>query len=267
MTTASACPPFFLQTKHIKVDQTLTKVWNVYADNADINDITTEMKTAFNTPEFRQFYSWQEFNSLTNRQQTTVLQLNNKFATEYRSLLIKGFKNILSSDTLIWEDNITIVLINNDNDHDSNNWIFNDDTEDIAMHDASIHDRFHLGHNLKATTISDYIQKCFKSGDSTDLFDLVYPPILGTREVLVRHRHIPEALDLIKTIHVELCQKMNHKAILLAYKLRYTTASNNHYRPMAAIQYTVHHHKCSWTTANYRLRPATPHTHKVTPIH
>jgi hypothetical protein len=217
LATTNKCPPFFLQTKYIMVGHTSTKVWNVYADNTDINAITEELKTAFNTPEFRQFYSWKEFNSLHNRQQTTVLQLNNKFTTEYRSLLIKGFKSNLSTDTMIWEDNIPIKLANDDNEHDPKNWMFEDNTDDIIMHDESMLDRFHLGNNLKTTTISTFIHKCFKSGDGTELFDLVYPPIMGTCEVLVRHHHIPEALDLFKTIHIELCRTMNHKAILLAY--------------------------------------------------
>jgi hypothetical protein len=104
MATTTTCPPFSLQVKHIKTTSVTTKVWSVYADMKNINDITKELKAAFNSQELRRFYSWHEFTSLNAQQQTTVLQANNKFSTEYRSLLISGFKNNISCDTLIWDN-------------------------------------------------------------------------------------------------------------------------------------------------------------------
>jgi hypothetical protein len=50
-----------------------------------------------------------------------------------------------------------------------------------------------------------------------NIFEHVYPPILGNPEVLVRRHHVPDALSLIEFIHVELCRIMNHKAIIQTY--------------------------------------------------
>jgi hypothetical protein len=68
--------------------------------------------------------------------------------------------------------------------------------------------------NLTTTTISDFIQQAFISGDQTPVFAHVYTPILGAHEVLVPNHHIPEALEFIKPIKTELCRIMNHRAII-----------------------------------------------------
>jgi hypothetical protein len=74
--TTTNCPPFFLQVKHIQISQTKTKVWNVYGNPSHIDEITAELKNAYNTTSFRQFYSWKEYSSLQKTQQITNVNLN-----------------------------------------------------------------------------------------------------------------------------------------------------------------------------------------------
>jgi hypothetical protein len=79
-----------------------------------------------------------------------------------------------------------------------------------------INDRFYIDINLTTCTVTDFIQQSFFSGDNTPIFAHVYNPILGTREALVAHHHILEALDLIKIIRTDLCRIMNMNAITQA---------------------------------------------------
>jgi hypothetical protein len=81
------------------------------------------------------------------------------------------------------------------------------------MDDDDVADRFHNNINLTNTTISNFIQSHFVSGDDTSIFAHVYDLVSGVRETLVTRQHIPEALNLIKTINIELARIMNHQAI------------------------------------------------------
>jgi hypothetical protein len=216
--TTDECPPFLLQTSHIKIGNATAKVWKIYANISDIATVTKEIKDAYNTPQLRVFYTWQEYNSLCASQKLTIIQTQNKFHSEYRSLLIRGFHKNNCTETMMWDDNLTIQLKDGEDETEPSNWSFVDDTDDIMMQDECIHDRFHNGTNLTKITISNFIQQCFNSGDGTYLFEHVYAPILGTREVLIKRQHIPEALSLLETIHVELCRIMNHTAIIQAYE-------------------------------------------------
>jgi hypothetical protein len=214
LAVTSECPPFFLQIKYVTSGHTTTKVWNVYTDANNINTVTQELKKAFNLPEFRQFYAWKEYQSLQNSQKTTILQLQNQFLTEYRSLLITGFHPSDTGNNTMWDDDLDIIETVNTNGNSTGNWTFTDNNDDELMHDESIEDRFYNGMNLKSTTITEFIQKSFISGDDTPVFAHVYEPILGTREVLVEKHHLPEAIDLIKLIKFDICRIMNHKAII-----------------------------------------------------
>jgi hypothetical protein len=53
---STSCPSLFLQTKYIKVNNVMFRVWNVYFDKQDIEEITIELKSAFNTEDIRQFF-------------------------------------------------------------------------------------------------------------------------------------------------------------------------------------------------------------------
>jgi hypothetical protein len=64
LSTTTQCL-LFLQTKYKKASYAKSKVWNVYGDKNDSEKIINYLKSAHNSPDLRQFYSWNEYNSLT----------------------------------------------------------------------------------------------------------------------------------------------------------------------------------------------------------
>jgi hypothetical protein len=214
LSVTSSCPPFFLQIKHIKAAFGITKVWNIYANTLDTDKIISELNLAYNTPNLRHFFTWKEYQSLHHSQQLTILKLQNTFITEYRSLLVSGFKPDNNTDHVMWDDDLTMNQTTDSTGQPNGQWQFDTDTDDIVLSHETIEDRFYQGINLTTTTISDFMQQAFISGDQTPVFAHVYAPILGTHEVLVHSQHIPEAMDLIKVINTDLCRIMNHRAII-----------------------------------------------------
>jgi hypothetical protein len=207
------CPPFFLQTKHLHASQAKTRVWNVYGDPAHVDIIIEKLKAAYNTGTFRQFFPWREYNSLQQAQQLTIIQMNNQFNTDFRSLMIPGFNTNDNNNVKMWDDDKPIEPVLDDEGEPTGKWAFTNQHEDDDMQEDDITDRFHNDFNLTTINITDFIQQNFISGDTTPIFAHVYDPINGTREVLVPLKHVPEAFDLIKTLKVELCRVMNLKSI------------------------------------------------------
>jgi hypothetical protein len=196
--TTSKCPPFFLQAKHLQVSQAKTKVWNAYGDPNHLEEKTAELKNAFNNPTFHQIYSWKEYSSLQKTQQITILNFNNQFQTDFRSLMIPGFLTNDDNNIKVWNDDKNIQQ-----NETTGEWTFTQtSSEENEMQDDDISDRFHNNINLTNINITDFIQQSFLSGDKTPVFAHVYEPIQGTQEVLVPTKHVPEALDLLKTIKV-----------------------------------------------------------------
>lgn len=70
--------------------------------------------------------------------------------------------------------------------------------------------------------VSDYLRHHIFTGKGEKMFEYVYPPILGTREVIVSHEHASEATSFIKQCHGTLAKMMNEAAIQSVFK--YPTA-------------------------------------------
>jgi hypothetical protein len=217
-------------------------VWNVYAQSNEADQVAKELKNTYNTADLRQFFTWKEYQSLQQKQQTTILHLHNTFSTEFRSLLIHGFSKEDTGTNVMWDDDIEIHQTIDAEGLPTGKWECYEDTEDNLMSYESIDDRFHNHTNLKTTNISDYIQQAFHSGDKTPVFAHVYAPILGAREVLVPSHHIPEALDLINIVKTDICRKMNHRAIIKNFPdhddLILSTTVNDTWQPFD-IQLTI----------------------------
>jgi hypothetical protein len=232
------------------------------------------MKETFNTTGLRQFFSWNKFNSLQHNQQLTILQTNNQFHCDFRSLLITGFRPSEPPNTTMWQDDIPIQQECDTNGKPNGVWQFTSKS-DHDMHDEDINDRFHNNLNLTTTTITDYIQRHFLSGDKSPLFAHVYDPIQGTREVLVPIKHVPEALSLIKHIKAELCRVMHQRSIELAFdnidEIITITASTPPWQPFD-IQTEIVATATSYQTSNIthhiqtkihrQLIPTNPNSHK-----
>jgi hypothetical protein len=100
----------------------------------------------------------------------------------------------------MWDNNINISQVFDSAGHPMPAWTFDDNTDNNIMGDKAIEDRFYHGHNLKAITVTDFIQQCFMSGDDSPILKHLYAPILGTRKVLIKHCYRSGALDHIKII-------------------------------------------------------------------
>jgi hypothetical protein len=265
------CPTLFLQVNHIKAAYCISRVWNVYVHQEDVDAVPEELKKAYNTTSLRQFFPWKEYQSLQTSQQITILQLQNTFITEFRTLLIHGFHPSDKGENVMWDDDIDITQINDLSGNPTGRWEIHKDTDDVVMSYEAIEDKFSKSIHLKDTTISNYMQKVFLSGDKTPVFAHVYEPISGTREVLVPSHHIPEALDLIKIVKIDLCRTMNHRAIIKNFEdyddLILSTTTNESWQPFdiqlsikesphcnMAISPTEPHHKRARATKSARTQ-------------
>jgi hypothetical protein len=169
-----------------------------------------------------------------------VLRLQNQFLTEFRSLLIQGFKPTDIGETIMWNDDKPIESKFNENNTPTGDWMFSDTLLEHDENGDSIDDRFYNDIILTTCTVTDFIQQTFLSGDNTPVFAHVYNPILGTREALVAQHHISEALDLIKVIKTDLCRIMNTNAITQAIE-RYdelitSTTTTDPWQPLTIQQ-------------------------------
>jgi hypothetical protein len=193
--TSMDCPHFFLQIKYIRIGSVSTKVWNVYSNKDDHDTIKHELKRAYNSPQLRQFYAWDEFQSLQPGQQMSIIQRQNAFNMELRSLIIDGFNTNINTTNIQW--------------HDESHSTSNPDRELILMtQDNEMIDDPPNKPTFATTPIAEYIHKTYISGDGMPIFEHVYHPCEGKCEVLVKHTHIPEALSIIKVITIELCRAM-----------------------------------------------------------
>jgi hypothetical protein len=122
--------------------------------------------------------------------------------------MIPGFHTDDNINIKVWNDDKTIQQ-----DKTTGEWTFATQPEENDMQDDDISGRFHNNIDLTQINITDFIQQNFTSGDRTPVFAHVYEPVGGTIEVLVTIKHVPGALDLIKTIKVELCRVMNPDSI------------------------------------------------------
>lgn len=209
------CPEFMLQPKTLVCNYATTNVWNVMTAPEHITAIVKEFKN-LNTTELRQFVSWKEQNAIQPDQQLKLAQLNNTFQTEYRSLVMTGFHD--HPTTMMFIDDLEIEEVLDE----SNNIIRYKFTEsyDQSMQDECIESRFYQDINLKTTTVNEFIQQAFISGDTTPVFGHVFDTLYGTKEVLVPVHHIAEAIDLIKVIKYELSRIMNNQAMEQTFNIQ-----------------------------------------------
>lgn len=204
-----ACPRFMLQPRVLETNYAKTTIWNVMTAPDNVSEVTKELKQVLNTPQFRQYISWKEYNSLQSDQQLKVVQTQNTFSTDFRSLITTGYHD--DPTTIMYDDNYIIEAITDETDTITGYQFIN--IEDNDMQDEEIDSRFYKGINLTTTTVTEFIQTAFISGDKSPVFAHVYEQENGIREVLVTRRHIAEAIDLIQVLESELCRIMNAKTM------------------------------------------------------
>jgi hypothetical protein len=66
---------------------------------------------------------------------------------------------------------------------------------------------------LLKTTVTNYLSNFIKDAKGNNLFEIVYPPIKGTREVMVKSDNLLTAIDFIQVCHGDLARNMDDEAI------------------------------------------------------
>jgi hypothetical protein len=131
---------------------------------------------------------WQEFSGITDELRNVAIRKQILFNCSIHSLIIPGF------------------IDNGDNVYMKG---FDPDKLDLSSHSSD--------DKLGSTFVSDYIAY-IPAGDGEPVFQHVYPPCNGIREVLVKWYNHSEAKELIKVIHGELAKHMNEVSIQLAFE-------------------------------------------------
>jgi hypothetical protein len=181
------------------VANALTKIWNVFTHPDESDQVANEVKAAVNTGEFRQSYTWKEFNSLQGNKQKLQKSTNNSKPSTV-AWSSQAFRPLSAQSAICgkiiypYTQLLTPWTIKQKNGHSTK------PSDEATMHNEAMEVRFDGNINLTNTTIKKYIQQKYISGYSKPLFAHVYEPILGTIEVLIKPHHLPEALDLLKVI-------------------------------------------------------------------
>jgi peptide subunit release factor RF-3 len=100
-----------------------------------------------------------------------------------------GGQNDGDKNANMWEDDNPIRPVMTTTGELTGKWELTNTVDETNMIEEDIMNRFCNKINLTTTSISDFIQQHFISGDSTPVFAHVYEPITGTREILVAQKH------------------------------------------------------------------------------
>jgi hypothetical protein len=127
------------------------------------------------------FFSFQSFLNMTPGKKLTVVLDQYNWSTNYRSLLLNGFKDN--------EDNIPM-------------YVEEDDDMDLTEEEEE----------LKNTSVSNYLRYHVRASNGEPLSEYVYPPCNGTREFLVTVANFYDGLNYMEVGRGELCRMMNDNA-------------------------------------------------------
>jgi hypothetical protein len=140
-------------------------------------DILQQELEKLNVNKQINYFPWNEFLLLSQGQRLTVVARINVWRVKYRSLLINGFI-----------------------DHDDNIPMIYDNTQDPQD-------------PMTKMVVTDYLKEKVMISEDNPMFVHVYPPIEGTREVIVTEKNCGQATSYIKVAHGELAKRMDSHAI------------------------------------------------------
>lgn len=173
----------------------------------DYNDINNKL-LELHADEQLEYFPWNEYIGLNRLQNMTLINDQNEFTAKYRSLLITGF----ADDA----DNIPMVFI--DVPGQVSHQLPTNDTITASVEETKDDPMQNLPNPMKTDRSFRLSSQSYLYGKRGDHFSYVYPPILGTREVIVLHEHASEATSFIKHCHGALAKIMNEAAILSVFK-------------------------------------------------
>jgi hypothetical protein len=137
--------------------------------------------------DYINFFPWSSYVTMKPGKKYTLLQELKQWSSMFRSILVEGFKN----------------------NHDKTN-MQEIDEEQMLENDNP--------NPLQNTTVSDYLRNEVKSVTNNELFEYVYPTILGTREFLVTVENYGDAKEYTNLIFTELSRNMTTKSINLEFQ-------------------------------------------------
>ena len=157
------------------------------ADSENVTTLQEEMRK-LNDKKTLAFFHWGEFLSLTQEQRESIINHQNKWNKNIRSLLLTGFTSNPDSHPMKTID---------EEDMDTNTV-----TSDF----------------LYSTSVTEYFRKYVKTGNGNNLFAYVYPPTCGTYEFLVKAQHESEAKDYLNKAIGELVKRMTPDVIDMTFE-------------------------------------------------
>jgi hypothetical protein len=170
------------------------RVVMINCDKDNIQKLKDNFQELHDTDMLR-FYPWKEFIGLPNNLKSVAIKRQNNFVNSFRSVLLRGFIDN--------NNNVPMIMIDEE-----------DENEDIT--DLLVDPEYQ--HGFDKLSVSDYLSNYIFSGDGTLLFEMVYPPIDGVRETVVRKHHFAEALEYADLVHGELGRFMNQTSISLVFE-------------------------------------------------
>jgi hypothetical protein len=179
-------PPFYCSIEHISVRQATTKVIVIRSSDKDVLTFLNHFKTVTKINLYT-FIPWREWIAMVSSKQLNVIQTQNKTLTKNRSIILSGFKD---------KENIKF-----NHSHAS--------TEDMNYDDNEGTEKTK---DFKHMTVSEFMQSKYTDGTGNRLFQFIYPVTLGVRELLVKHHHANEAIELCKVIKEDLFKYMSYAA-------------------------------------------------------
>jgi hypothetical protein len=147
------------------------------------------------------FYPWKEYIALPMDLKEITIKKQNQFLSRYRSVLLPGF--------IDHADNVPMYMADDEEIEEIKELLKNDNNKHKVPTDYRV--------GFESLGISQYLKNCILSGDETPLFEMVYPPIDGTRETIVKNYHFAEALDFAEVFRGELARDMNMATISLVF--------------------------------------------------
>jgi ribosomal protein L31E len=127
----------------------------------------------------KNFFPWKDFLALDMKQKLTIIRRNDGWRKQFRTFLVSGFIDN--------ENNIPMIY-----------------NKEMARDEY---------HPLLTTTVTKYLQDQIKNQKGDKLFEMVYPPIQGVREVIVKYENLNEAEEFINVMHYKLAENMDDTSI------------------------------------------------------
>jgi hypothetical protein len=157
------------------------RVIMIKSDDAHVDQLRLMLEDLHKKERIK-FFPMNEYQSCKPGQKLTIVKRINKWSGGVRNLLIKGF--------IDHEDDIPMVYNKIEGSDDP----------------------------MTEIGVSEFLATRVKAGDGSNLFDHVYPPSDGIREVLFQLHQYAQAESYIKVAHGEMSRNMDIDAMKLVFK-------------------------------------------------